>query len=227
MAVMAGAALSLALAAPAAAQSVTLTEGAGRPLIVGGPSELGQGLAPATLTPQALAAEFQRLCLPDPAAAAARAAESPLALVADDAVFPATGKQQEVRVAQWRGPSATLAVSSGDAAFAAGLKGRPIVIPSRALAVTGGYGPWRADGVQCNLVVMLPDFAAATALSEALTANFGAPGKLVVKKTFADGYWQTKNTPSLRINFNTPTTRSGPQPVHLSAQQLPEKDGNR
>lgn len=209
-------ALALALAAawcasPAAAQSVTLTEGSGRPLIVGEPGELGDGLKPAGLAPQALVAEFQRLCLPDVGGAAARAAASPLSFESADAVFPASGKQREARVVQWRGPSASLSVWTGDDA---NLRNRPIAIDSRAYVTTGPYGPFHAAGAQCNLVVMLPDFAAATALSEALTASFGAPGKLVVKKTFADGYWQVAGA-SVRINFTAPSGSGGPQPVHL------------
>lgn len=205
-------------AAPATAQSVTLTDDSGRPLIVGGASVLGEGLATAKIAPQDIVAEFQRLCLPDPAGAAPRVGASPLALAPADAVFPAQGKQPEARVAQWRGPSATLSVSTGDEA---GLKKQPIAITSRAYVTTGPYGPFKAAGAQCNLVVLLPDFAAATELSAALTVAFGAPGKLVIKKTFADGYWNA--APGTRINFTAPTTRSGPQPVHVSAQTQ-EKD---
>lgn len=210
------------LTMPAHAQSVTLTDDSGRPLVVGGASALGSGLAgPATTNAAEIVAEFQRLCLPDPAGAGARAAASSLALAPADAVFPAEGKQPEARVAQWRGRSASLSVFTGDDA---GLKKRAIAITSRAYVTTGPYGPFKAAGTQCNLVVSLPDFAAATDVSGALSAAFGTPGKLVVKKTFADGYWSA--AAGTRINFTAPTTSGGPQPVHLSAQIL-EKDSNR
>lgn len=212
--------LAVAGVAPVAAlaQSVTLTEDSGRPLVVGGDATLGSQLQPTTATPQAVVAEFQRLCLPDPATAATRATGSVLTPDRGDAIFPAEGKQGEARVPQWRGPSALMSVWTGEDA---NLRKRPIAIPSRASTTTGPYGPFRADGAQCNLVVMLPGFASATELSGALTAAFGAPGKLVAKKTFADGFWRADNGGlPVRINFTAPTTRSGPQPVHLSAQVL-------
>jgi hypothetical protein len=205
-------------------QTVTLTEAAGRPLIVGEGRTLGDGLTPATLAPDAIAAEFQRICLPDPAGAAARVDGGALSLRSDDGIFAAEGKFPEARVTQWSGPSARIALSSGteDA-----LKGRPIAITQRAYATTGPYGPFRASGAQCNLVVMVPDFAAATALVEALGTRFGTAGKLVSKKTFIDGHWMVADSaPPVRINITVPTTRNGPQPVHISAQ-ITEKGSKR
>lgn len=208
--------LTLAIATAAGAQSVTLTEGDGRPLLVGASPGIAAGLEPSALAPAALAAEFRRLCLPDPAGAGQRAAGSSLGLQSADAVFPPEGKRPEARVSQWRGPSAILSTWSGDDA---GLKGRPIAITSRAYSTTGPYGPFKAQGVQCNLVVAVPDFAAAKAVSDELTRAFGAPGKLVVKNTFADGYWTTATDGGpVRINLTAPSTRGGPQPLHLSAQ---------
>lgn len=205
-------------------QTVTLTVDDGRPLIVGEAAALGEGLTPAAQAPAAIAAEFERICLPDPAGAAARVGGGALALQPADAVFQAARKNPQARVAQWSGPSARLALSSGteDA-----LKGRPIAITQRAYATTSVYGPFRAAGAQCNMVAMLPDFAAATALVEALGAKFGAAGKLVSKKTFIDGHWMVADSaPPVRINITVPTTRGGPQPVHLSAQII-EKGSKR
>ena len=212
------ASIALALTAPAYAQSVTLTEDSGRPLLVGAADSIADGLSPSTLAPAGIVAEFQRLCLPDPAGAGQRAAGSALGLAAADAAFAAEGKRPEARVSQWRGASAILSTWSGDDA---GLKGRPIAITSRGYSTTGPYGPFKAKGLQCNLVVALPDFATAKALSDELTAAFGPAAKLVVKKTFADGHWlTTADGQSVRINITAPSTRGAPQPVHLSAQIL-------
>ena len=198
------------------AQSVTLTVDDGRALVVGGPQTLGDGLTPTTLDGSAIVSEFQRLCLPNPDGASSRVAESPFRFSPADAVFAPSGKQGEARVAQWRGPSALLSVWTGDDA---NLKNRPIAMPSRGAVTTGPYGPFRADGAQCNLVVALDGFSSVVAITDALTAAFGNPGKLVAKKSFADGYWLTAGTADpIRININAPTTRGGPQPVHLSAQ---------
>ncbi|HEX8444626.1 MAG TPA: hypothetical protein VF631_13365 [Allosphingosinicella sp.] len=217
------AAVLMATAQEAFAQSVTLTVDDGRPLVVGGSSDLGAALTATSLAPVAVSAEFRRLCLSDPATAGTRVAGSVLALVSDDALFAAEGKRGEARVARWKSPSAELAVWTGDDA---NLKGRPIAMPSRGSTTTGPYGPFRADGTQCNLVVMLTDLAAAQALAAALTAAFGTPGKLVSKKSFADGFWQVAGTnPIVRINFTAPSVRGGPQPVHLSAQVM--KKGKR
>jgi hypothetical protein len=216
--------IALPLSTAASAQSVTLTKDDGRPLVVGDAAELGAGLDAGAMPAQAIVSEFQRVCLPDPAGAPARIAGSTLELEDAEAVFPAAGKQQEARVSQWRGRSATLSVWTGDDA---NLKGRPIAIPSRGSTTTGPYGPFRAEGAQCNLVVAVNDFAVVTQLSDALTAAFGSPGKLVSKKNFADGHWLVPGAASaIRINFTTPTTHSGPHPVHLSAQVL-EKGSKR
>jgi hypothetical protein len=145
-------------------------------------------------------------------------AESPLGLTASDAVFPAAGKNPQRLVSQWRGPSGILSTWSGDHG---GLKGRPIAITSRGYSTTGPYGPFKAEGVQCNLVVALPGFASVQALTDALTAAFGAPGKLVAKKNFADGHWNAGDAAQpIRINFTAPSERGVSQPVHLSAQIL-------
>jgi hypothetical protein len=214
-------AIAAGVAAPAFAQSVTLTVDDGRALIVGGEQELGAGLGTSSLDGAAIVAEFRRLCLPDPASAAARVEGSPLQLSADEAVFPASGKQAEARVQQWRSDSATLSVWTGEDA---NLKGRPIAMPSRGAVTTGPYGPFRADGAQCNMVVSISDFAGVASITDALTSAFGAPGKLVAKKTFADGYWTVaEGADAVRININAPSTRSGPQPVHLSAQIKKDK----
>jgi hypothetical protein len=211
-------ALGLALATVASAQSVTLTEEDGRPLLVGDASGIAAGLESSALAPVALVAEFRRLCLPDPAGAAQRAAGSSLGLQPSDALFPGEGKRPEARVSQWRGPSAILSTWSGDDA---GLKGRPIAITSRAYSTTGPYGPFKAQGVQCNLVLALPDFSAAKAVADQLTAAFGPPGKLVVKNTFADGHWITPTDAGpVRVNLTAPSTRGAPQPLHLSTQIL-------
>jgi hypothetical protein len=210
--------VALASASAASAQSVTLTEDSGRPLLVGDAAGIADGLSPSALAPAALVAEFRRLCLPAPATAGQRVSGSPLELTASDAQFPAVGKNPRGLVSQWRGRSAVLSTWSGDHA---GLKGRPIAITSRGYSTTGPYGPFKAEGVQCNLVVALPAFASVQALTDALTAAFGAPGKLVAKKSFADGYWNAGDAAQpVRINFTAPSVRGALQPVHLSAQIL-------
>ena len=212
----AGALIALAASMPAFGQTVTLTKDDGRPLIVGDGTELGSGLSPSDLAGNAIVAEFQRLCMPEPASAARRAANSTFALQPGEAIFAPLGKGGEARVTQWRGASALLSIWSGDDA---NLRGRPVAIPSRGSTTTGAYGPFRAKGEQCNLVVMVKDFATATQISDALTSAFGAPGKLVAKKSFADGHWLVSGAAStIRVNFTTPSGREGPRPVHLSAQ---------
>lgn len=209
---------ALAATGAAHAQSVTLTEDSGRPLLVGDAAGIADGLSPAALAPAAIVAEFRRLCLPAPATAARRVAGSSLDLAASDALFPARGKNPEAVVSQWRGPSAILSVWSGEHS---GLKGLPIAITSRGYSTTGPYGPFKAEGAQCNLVVALPAFASVQALTDALNAAFGAPGKLVAKKSFADGHWTAGDAAQpIRINLTAPSVRGAPQPVHLSAQIL-------
>jgi hypothetical protein len=211
------------VAAPALGQSVTLTADDGRPLIVGA-AELGSGLATSHLGGEAIVTEFRRLCLPDPAGAPGRVDGSALGLKSNDAVFAPAGKQGEARVTRWSGPSAELSVWLEDDT---NLRGRPVAIPSRGSTTTGPYGPFRAKGKQCNLVVVVKDFVTATQISDALTSAVGPPGKLVAKKTFADGYWSVPGSaPSVRINFTTPSIRDGPRPVHLSAQVV-EKGSKR
>jgi hypothetical protein len=203
--------------AVAIAQTATFTVKDGRALVLGGETELGVALSQTSLGPAALADAFDKLCLPDPANAAGRASDSPFTFRSSEAVLPAQGKLPETRIPVWTGASATLTVWNGDDEA---WKGRPIAMPSRAYATTGPYGPFKAFGPQCNLVVMVADFGAAKAVADALTVKYGAPGKLVVKNTFTDGFWQTGD---LRINMNVPTTRVGPQPIHLSAQVIPAK----
>ncbi len=213
--------IAAAFAGSANAQSVTLTVDDGRALVVGGAQSLGDGLRPTTLDGGAIVSEFRRLCLPDPAGASARVEGSPLALAAADAVFPPSGKQAEARVSQWQAESAALSVWVGDDV---NLKGRPIAMPSRGAVTTGPYGPFRADGVQCNLVVAIGGFGDVVAITDALTAAFGAPAKLVAKSSFADGHWMVATGANpVRININAPSTRGGPQPVHLSAQIKKDK----
>lgn len=203
--------------AVAVAQTATFTVKDGRALVLGGETELGVALSQTDLDSVALAEAFDSLCLPDPANAGGRAMDSSLGLRSAEAVIPAQGKLPETRIPVWTGQSATLTVwNAGDEAW----KGRPIAMPSRAGVTTGPYGPFKAFGAQCNLVVMVADFGAAKAVADALSAKYGAPGKLVVKNTFADGFWQTGD---LRININVPTSRVGPQPIHLSAQVIPAK----
>ena len=210
-------ALGMGIAQGASAQSVTLTVKDGRALVVGGETLLGANLAATDLDGAAIVAEFGRLCA-DPATVGDRVAASPLGLSDADAVFPAEGKQGEARVKQWRGPAAAVSAWTGDDA---NLKNRAIAMPSRGAVATGPYGPFRASGKQCNLVFSVRDFASVAPLIEALRATYGEPGKLVAKNTFADGYWAASpgGAPA-RVNLNAPTTRNGPQPVHLSMQWI-------
>jgi hypothetical protein len=208
-------ALGLGIAQGAAAQSVTLTVKDGRALVVGGEALLGADLAATDLDAAAIVAEFGRLCL-DPATVGDRVTASPFGLSEADAVFPAEGKQGEARVKQWRGSAALVSAWTGDDA---NLKNRAIAMPSRGAVTRGPYGPFRAFGTQCNLVFGVRDFSSVGPLIEALRATYGEPGKLVVKNSFADGFWAVSaGGASARVNLNTPTTRNGPQPVHLSMQ---------
>jgi hypothetical protein len=199
---------------PLLAQSITLTEGRGRPITIGYSTQLAEGLVPTSIAPQALVSEFKRLCLPDPSGAPSRIEASPLMLQASEVVLPQDGKRSEMRVPRWRGQSAELTIWMNDDT---NLKGRPIKIDERAYQVTGSYGPFNAKGEQCNLVVAVASFANAVQVSEALATTFGQLGKLVVKNTFADGHWQMDTT---SINFTAPTTRNGPQPIHLSVKVM-------
>jgi hypothetical protein len=195
---------------PAFAQTVTLTEKSGRPLTVG-VSSFAAGLRPATVSAETVVEEFRRLCLPDPLAANANAASSSFGLQARDVTFPATKKRGDVQLPHWRSDFATLTVWTEGA----DLNGEPIAINERGYQTTGAYGPFRADGDQCNLVVMMPSFTEAKKIGELLVAAFGPAGKFVVKNSFADGHWTQGNA---KINFTTPSTKAGSQPVHLSVQ---------
>lgn len=209
--------LSVVVAGAANAQSVTLTEEDGRPITIGTPATYGSQLRPSELSSQAIVDEFQRICLPDPAGAATRIDGSIFDLEGDDAVFAPEGRRGEARISQWRGSSAVIAIWAGEDA---NLRGLPIAINQRAYSTTSRYGPFSAAGTQCNLVIALPNFAAASELADRLSSEFGEPGQLVVRRTFADGHWTVATDPSLRINFTAPTSRAGPQPVHLSAQTI-------
>jgi hypothetical protein len=216
--------MAFAVSTPSWAQSVTLTADDGRPLIVGGETELGAGLQPTNVGTEAIAGAFEAICLPDPEGADARADGSELNLTSEDAVLPASGRLGEARIAQWLGASTALSLWTGDEA---NLRGRPIAMPSRGATTTGPYGPFRARGAQCNLVIALTDMAMATQLAEALTARLGTPARLVSRRTFADGHWIVRGADrDIRINFTAPSVRGGAQPVHLSAQAL-EKGSNR
>jgi hypothetical protein len=160
--------LLLASHTPLLSQSATLTVKDGRALVIGGETELAQGIDATDLTPAKVVDEFARLCLPDPQNAGARVQPSPFSLTRDDTVFPAMGKVGEAKIERWISNQAALFVWAGDET---GLKGRPIAMPSRGATTTGPYGPFKAFGAQCNLVINLPDFAAATAVTELLTAN--------------------------------------------------------
>ena len=210
----------LAASAPLTAGSLVLTEGGGRPLTI---EAAGVGeLEVSQLDGTALADEFVRLCLPDPAGAYARASASPLGLELADATLPAFGKAPEAKYPIGRSYSAKLTVWNGDDGP---LSKRPISIPSRAYVVTSQYGPFRATGEQCNLLVKVRDFMAAGQISDALTRKFGVPGKLVAKRTWADGFWTVPNK-DIRLNFTTPSTDNGPRLVYLSAQVI-GKEGSK
>ena len=201
----------------ATAQTATFTVKDGRALVLGGETELGGALSPTDMDAVALVDAFDKICLPDPASAASRAAGSSLLLQPSEALLMAEGKLPEVRVPVWTSPDATLTLWDGqDTAW----KGRAIAMPSRGATTTGPYGPFKASGVQCNLVVKVTDFAAAKAVTDALGAKYGEPGKLVLKNNFADGYWQAGD---VRVNVNVPIVRQGPQPIHISAQVSPAK----
>jgi hypothetical protein len=200
---------------PLLAQSATLTVKDGRALVIGGETELAQGFDTASVSPTQIVDEFMRLCMPDPQNAGTKADSSSFSFTRNDVVFPASGKMAQVKIERWASKQAYLFIWSGDEA---GLKGRPIAMPSRGGTTTGPYGPFKAFGAQCNLVANLPDFAAATAVTQQLTAKLGAPAKLVVKNTFADGYWMAGD---LRVNVNAPSQSQYPQPVHLSVQSIP------
>ena len=205
-----GACVSICWAASALVQTVTLTEKSGRPLTVGA-FDFAWGLSPSGMTAEAVVEEFQRICLPDPLAASTRIEASPFGFLAGEAVFRETGKHGEVRIPRWQGDSANLTIWPASA----DLKGELITIDERAYQVRGSYGPFRAEGDQCNLVVQLRSFDDAKQVGEALASAYGPKGKLVVKNTFADGHWTDGD---FRINFTTPSTKNESQPVHLSVQ---------
>ncbi|MGC1470083.1 MAG: hypothetical protein WA793_11945 [Sphingorhabdus sp.] len=207
--------LLLASYSPLLAQSATLTVKDGRALVIGGETELAQGLDTTDLSPAKVVDEFTRLCMPEPQNAGSRVDASPFKFVRDDTIFPALGKTGEARIERWAGKGAALFMWAGDET---GLKGRPIAMPSRGATTTGPYGPFKAFGAQCNLVINLPDFAAAAVVTELLTVKLGAPRKLVVKNTFADGHWIAGD---LRVNVNVPSETQYPQPIHLSVQSIP------
>lgn len=208
---------AVGLSAHVSAQSITLTEKNGRPLTVGENAIFADGLEVSPLSVTAIVDEFTRICLPDPSGASARAKSSVLQFRPAEVLFPALGKRPEIRIESWGAPTATLSIVPGDNPL---MRGLPIVIDERAYQVSGSYGPFRADGDQCNLVLRVGSFADAKALGEALGAKFGPQGKLVIKNTFADGHWQSGN---LRINFTAPSTQRDSQPIHLSSQLIDKK----
>lgn len=209
----------LALSGNASAQSITLTDDSGRPITIGSGEVYGAGLAVTKLQPAQIAASLKGLCTPDPDGAYARAANSAFELGESEVVLPAVGKVAEARVKTWSGPSATLSTWNGDDVP---FKGRPMAINSRAYATTGPYGPFHASGGQCNVVIAVSSFADVAPIAAAISDAFGVqPAKLVVKNTFADGYWTTAE--GLRVNMTAPSIKSATQPVHLSVQALAAK----
>ena len=224
-------ALSLVVAVtPAVAQdagnNVVLSDEYGHGMVIGTPADATAGLTPAMLSGQQIAAEFSRLCLTDPATVGTRIAASPWQFAPADAVFPASKKSPAVTVAQWRGPSTRVSTTTGDAAALAGLKGQPLSIRDRGVVITGGYGSYKAAGVQCNLDVNTTGLSDGQGLADALTAAIGqAPAKLVVKPGFADGYWQmpAANGATRRVGFSAVDFKKSNQPVHLTVQILSPK----
>ena len=209
----------LALTGNGSAQSVTLTDDSGRPITVGSGEVYGAGLTVTKLQPAQIATALKQLCTPDPDGAYGRAANSAFELGESEVVLPPIGKAAEARVKIWSGPAATLTIWNGDGVP---FKGRPMAINSRAYATTGSYGSFHATGAQCNVVIAVGSFADVEPIATAISEAFGVqPAKLVVKNTFADGYWTTAE--GLRVNMTAPSIKTATQPVHLSVQALAAK----
>ena len=204
-------ALSIVVTSSAAAQSLTLSSKRGEPAIVGGGTVLGENLGVTSQSPQQIVAKFKSLCLPDPANADAKIliqqgfTEKPVQLAGPPVSANA--------LTHWVSPVATVAYWRGDTAA---FKGQAVAVPSRAALITGPFSAFGPRDTQCTFVTNVADFEQAKLVTEALSADLGTPSKLVVKNTFADGFWATTNG-TTTVYFNTPTTRNGPQPIHIAA----------
>jgi hypothetical protein len=207
------------------ASIVILSDGDGREMNVGLQEDAREAFEPASLSGEQIADEFKRLCLDTafaPDAFAAAGAQSPLSLEAGTIALPAAGK-----TAAWDQPvlqsdSARVSLWLGDDS---GLKKRPLMIRTRGVTLASGYGPYKAQGKQCNFDLKLSSFAADNFVAR-MNEHLGAqPAKLVSKESFADGHWLIPGTggESIRVSFDAVDMKKSAALLHIVAQTVAAK----
>jgi hypothetical protein len=205
---------------------VILSDEDGRGINIGLQQDAREAFEPAAYSGEQIADEFKRLCLDTafaPDAFAAAGAQSPWQLASGTIALPAAGK-----IPAWDQPvlqsgSVRASLWLGDDS---GLRKRPILIRTRGALVTSGYGPFKAEGKQCNLDLKLSGFSTADAFVARMNANLGVqPVKLVSKGSFADGHWLVPGAGGerVRVSFDAVDLKKSSQLLHVVAQVVPEK----
>ncbi|HEX8191936.1 MAG TPA: hypothetical protein VF552_03470 [Allosphingosinicella sp.] len=220
---LAAAAASLCLAAPAAAaervagSQVSFTDRQGRHAIFDVLFPESPPLVPAALSPQTIAAEFDRLCLRtgfDQAALAAAAPQSALGLVSLPLRSLGDRRTPPFDIPGWQGPAATARIWNGDERT---FRRMPFVIVTAGVIITGP-GPRMAP--QCNLDVASTAAADFPGLVGALSAAIGAePASSQIGRRRGEATWRWTSpagdqvTVGIRADdLNRPSQR-----IHLGA----------
>jgi hypothetical protein len=204
---------------------VILSDEDGRGINIGLQEDAREAFEPASLSGEQIADEFKRLCLDTafaPDAFAAAGAQSPWSLEAEIISLPAAGKTPAWDQPVLQSGSARASLWLGDDS---GLKKRPLMIRTRGVNLASGYGPYKAQGKQCNFDLKLSSFAAdrfVVRMNEHLGAQ---PAKLVSKESFADGHWLIPGTggESIRVSFDAVDMKKSAALLHIVAQTVVAK----
>jgi hypothetical protein len=222
-------ALMVAVAGVAQAQisssSVILSNEYGEQATIGAAEDLRESLEAVALSGADIAAEFKRLCLDtamNEQAFAAAVSASTWGLNRTETILPAAGRRPEVRMVDYRSPSAIASLWTGT--NAEGLRGRPYASRSRGVTRTGPVSVRDLYAPQCNLSIKARGLTDAGPLTAALEGAIGAPAtRLVLRGGFADGHWELRDgsAPGRRVTFAVVDLRRATQLVHLTVQILP------
>lgn len=198
------------LSATAASGQVVLSGSFGRAMTVGGMTDARETWPATAADAGKLVRDFRATCL-----SAAAPAAIPAGYEQHDVALPAEGKAAATTVRVLAAPGVRIATWSGDPL---GLKSRASLIRDRGVVITGPVGDRDIFSGQCSLSAHLTGLTG-EAISQAMTAAFGTPVKIVVKPGFADGEWAATRPDgsALSIRFSANDLKKPEQVLHISS----------
>ena len=202
------------------------TDKAGYPVFIQSGETVGSIFAPAAITGEQLAAEFNKLCLQtnfDPARLGSAAGSSTLGLSSRSLQIAPLKKGTGYHAEVWVSPAARVQIWAGDAT---GLNKRQTLSRWRNGATMSYFRPSDIAVPSCGLTMMSTGLHNPQSFLTAMKTLVGLePAKVVTKESWADGFWSMSapDGAQTKIFYSMTDLNREEQLLHVAVIRLPRK----